>query len=214
MKSTMLDAVIVSREPIFARMLALELARYGYRAEYTATLPSSRDAKLIVADYDMLRQEERLRCEMPIGRRCYIIYADEKLPDSVGARRLIRPFLMTSFIQNVRELLAVDMQDEAIDKTLSFDKKPMLEITAAGYLFCGEPLILSPREADLLLYLYERRGEIVSREELYDHVWGAVRKRSNNCVDVYIGHLRRKIAKITNIRYITSIHGKGYRIEK
>ena len=57
----------------------------------------------------------------------------------------------------------------------------------------GKPLDLTVRELELLTALVERRGRIVSREELYRVVWGESYRKADRSVDVYIGKLRHKL---------------------
>lgn len=71
---------------------------------------------------------------------------------------------------------------------------------------------VSPREFDLLVFLAERAGDIVTRAALLDGVWGQEADRTENNVDVYIGYLRRRIAGIAGAPTIATIRGKGFRL--
>jgi DNA-binding response OmpR family regulator len=76
----------------------------------------------------------------------------------------------------------------------------------------GEPLELTVRELALLTALVERRGRIVSREELYRAVWGDSYRKSDRSVDVYVGKLRQKLAEAMPGRRCIHTHfGFGYR---
>jgi DNA-binding response OmpR family regulator len=78
----------------------------------------------------------------------------------------------------------------------------------------GRPLYLTVRELDLLTALVERRGRIVSREELYRVVWGDEYRKHDRSVDVYVGKLRQKLADaIPGRRFIHTHFGFGYRFE-
>ena len=57
----------------------------------------------------------------------------------------------------------------------------------------GADIHLSPREFDLLEYLMENAGRVVSKGQILDVVWGGVHEGSDNVVELYIGYLRRKI---------------------
>ena len=77
----------------------------------------------------------------------------------------------------------------------------------------GEPLKLSPREYELLKCLIEREGEIVSRDELLNQVWGYDSIPDTRTIDAHIVKLRRKIEdKPDEPRIIVTIHGIGYKI--
>lgn len=76
------------------------------------------------------------------------------------------------------------------------------------------PLNLTARELDLLTALVERRGRIVSREELYRTVWGERYRKSDRSVDVYIGKLRQKLDDaLPGRRFIHTHFGFGYRFQ-
>jgi len=76
----------------------------------------------------------------------------------------------------------------------------------------GKPLSLSPREFEILKYLVKRHGQIVTREELLDNVWGVSRHLFTRTVDNHIAKLRHKIERIPNDpEYLVTIHRIGYK---
>jgi DNA-binding response OmpR family regulator len=76
----------------------------------------------------------------------------------------------------------------------------------------GTPLPLTVRELQLLTALVERRDRIVSRAELYSVVWGEPYRKSDRSVDVYVGKLRQKLARVRPGRSLIHTHfGFGYR---
>jgi DNA-binding response OmpR family regulator len=79
----------------------------------------------------------------------------------------------------------------------------------------GRPLALTARELDLLTALVARAGRIVSREELYDSVWGEPYRKSDRSVDVYVGKLRQKLDDaLPGVRFIHTHFGFGYRLQQ
>jgi DNA-binding response OmpR family regulator len=89
-----------------------------------------------------------------------------------------------------------------------------IEIRPGEYLAtaAGTPLPLTVRELQLLTALVERAGRIVSREELYQVVWGEVYRKSDRSVDVYVGKLRQKLERALPGRELIHTHfGFGYR---
>ena len=66
------------------------------------------------------------------------------------------------------------------------------------------------REFAMAETFFRHAGEILTREQLLDLVWGYDFDRSSNIVDVYVGYLRRKLGK----HRISSLRGMGYRLEK
>jgi DNA-binding response OmpR family regulator len=76
----------------------------------------------------------------------------------------------------------------------------------------GEPLMLSPREFEILKYLIKRRGQIVTREELLDNVWGVSRHLFTRTVDNHIAKLRQKIEpRPADPTFLVTLHRVGYK---
>ena len=78
-----------------------------------------------------------------------------------------------------------------------------------------KPLSLTPTEFSILRILLERKGKVVSSEELFHEIWkDEYYSKSNNTITVHIRHLREKLGDtIDNPKYITTIWGVGYKIE-
>lgn len=82
-------------------------------------------------------------------------------------------------------------------------------------LLNGKPLSLTPTEFSILRILLERRGKVVSSEELFHEIWkDEYYSKSNNTITVHIRHLREKLGDtIDSPNYIKTIWGVGYKIE-
>ncbi len=77
----------------------------------------------------------------------------------------------------------------------------------------GREVRLTPREAALLVYLVRRAGNVCSREELLDRVWGIRFDTGTNMVDVYVHFIRRRLESIGWPYRIATVRGAGYRFE-
>ena len=78
----------------------------------------------------------------------------------------------------------------------------------------GEELALTPLEFSILWYLCERRGNVVSSEELFEAVWGEKYMDSNNTVMSHIARLREKMHELSRKpKFIKTVWGVGYTIE-
>ena len=76
----------------------------------------------------------------------------------------------------------------------------------------GETISLSERECRLLQHLIESNGEVVTRDELLQEVWGYSEAPMTRTVDVHIAWLRQKVEEDpANPRFIVTVHGQGYR---
>jgi two-component system, OmpR family, alkaline phosphatase synthesis response regulator PhoP len=76
----------------------------------------------------------------------------------------------------------------------------------------GKATELGERECRLLRYLVERKGTVLSRDELLQEVWGYKSIPLTRTVDVHVAWLRQKIEDDPkNPQYIVTVHGQGYR---
>jgi DNA-binding response OmpR family regulator len=76
--------------------------------------------------------------------------------------------------------------------------------------FRGRPLVLTPREFDLLAFLARYPGRVLSREELLRKVWGYDYLGETRTVDVHIRRLRVKLGETS--RVIETVTGAGYKL--
>ena len=91
-----------------------------------------------------------------------------------------------------------------------------LQISRATHkcVLFGEELALTPLEFAILWYLCERRGNVVSSEELFEQVWGEKYMDSNNTVMSHIARLREKMHEPSRRpKFIKTVWGVGYTIE-
>lgn len=71
---------------------------------------------------------------------------------------------------------------------------------------------LTTREAALLEFLLRRKGVVVSKREILDHVWDYAFEGDPNIVEVYIGHLRNKLDRPFGRATLETVRGAGYRL--
>jgi len=73
----------------------------------------------------------------------------------------------------------------------------------------GDPVHLTPTEFDLLLFLAERRGQVVTRDQLLGEVWGYPADAGGRTVDSHVRALRRKLGP----DLVRTVHGVGYGVD-
>jgi DNA-binding response OmpR family regulator len=77
----------------------------------------------------------------------------------------------------------------------------------------GHPVHLSTTEYELLVHLMRNQGHVLSRETIRRAVWGYDHDPGTNIVDVYIGYLRRKLAKHASTARIVTVRSVGFRFD-
>ena len=84
----------------------------------------------------------------------------------------------------------------------------VLDAEAREVTVAGEPVELTGKEFDLLAYLLDNIGIVVSRDQLLDRVWGLTYAGGTHTVDVHVAQLRRKLGRPDMIR---TFRGAGYK---
>jgi DNA-binding response OmpR family regulator len=87
----------------------------------------------------------------------------------------------------------------------------VIDFTTRTATRAGRPLALSHRELQILRYLGERAGKLVTRDELLREVWGYREAPLTRAVDIAMRRLRQKVEPDpSEPRYIKTLHGDGY----
>jgi DNA-binding response OmpR family regulator len=120
---------------------------------------------------------------------------------------LVKPFAFEELMARIRALLRRSYRQ----KNPSIKIKDLqLDLTSQRVWRCQEEIQLTPREYVLLEYLAMRAGQMVSRSDIWEHVYEFSSSASSNVVDVYIGYLRRKIERPNKPALIHTVRGRGY----
>ena len=89
----------------------------------------------------------------------------------------------------------------------------VIDVAAREARLGGEPIDLSPKEFDVLRFLAERVGEVVSKRELLAEVWRQPYGGSEKTVDVHISWLRKKLGEsAAESRYLQTVFGVGVKL--
>jgi DNA-binding response OmpR family regulator len=123
---------------------------------------------------------------------------------------LVKPFAFDELLARVRAL--VRRRYGTPDRTV---RVADLEVDTVGRVVrrAGKAITLSAREYALLEYLALRRGQVVTRSEIWDHVYDFASDPASNVVDVYIGYLRKKIDHDHPAKLIHTRRGQGYLLD-
>lgn len=78
----------------------------------------------------------------------------------------------------------------------------------------GEIINLTPREFELLQYLMQNSGKVISRDMILNKIWAYSFEVESRVVDVYMGYLRKKIDRDHKDKLIKSVRGFGYTIKE
>ena len=119
---------------------------------------------------------------------------------------LTKPFSFVVLLARVRALIRRGRTTRPVVLTVG---DLTLDPASRRVTRSGATIPLTVREFALLEYLLRRPGEMVSKTELYEHVWeGNDEAKDFNVVEVYVGYLRRKLGR----EVVHTVRGAGYRV--
>lgn len=120
---------------------------------------------------------------------------------------LAKPFSMEELLARVRALIRRAKGHATAEIACG---GVVLDTRTGRVTVDGEPIELTAFEYRVLSYLMHRKGQVVSRTELIEHVYAQDFDRDSNTIEVFVGRLRRKLG--TDI--IKTVRGLGYRADE
>jgi len=121
---------------------------------------------------------------------------------------LVKPFVVDELLARCRALLR---RNAAASSTTVLRVGDLTLNTLSREVHRGErEIMLTKTEFDLLHILLEQRDIVLSREYLYEHIWGYNFETNSKSLDVYIGYLRRKLDDSGDERLLHTVRGVGY----
>ncbi len=181
-------------------------------------------ARALTGDYDVLVLDlqlphvdglEILRRVRAAGKPCQVLVltARDAVEDRVAGLDLgaddylVKPFAMEELLARARALVR-----RAYGRSSPVVRVGHLEVDTAAHAVSvdGAPVELTAREYALLEYLVLRAGEVVSRTEIWEHLYDERSDATSNVVDVYVGYLRKKLEREGRPPLIRTRRGEGY----
>ena len=215
--------LIIEDEEALARFVELELTHEGYHVEKAFDgregLQKALDKNyaLILLDIMLpslngLEVLRRLRREKKTP--VILLTARDAVMDKVtgldmGADDYItKPFAIEELLARIR--VSLRKSDTAPQSDLKHLGEITLDPLRHTVTVRGNDVMLTSREFQLLEYMMENEGIVLSRETLLSNVWGYDYMGETNVVDVYIRYLRQKIDEAYQHKTLHTIRGVGY----
>ncbi|MBD2099308.1 response regulator transcription factor [Leptolyngbya sp. FACHB-261] len=217
--------LIAEDEPRIATFLAKALKAQGFTTTIAkdgpeaAQLANSEDFDLLILDLGLPGQDGLTVLEELRGRGdrlpVIILTARDGVDDTVtglegGANDYVtKPFIFEELLARVRARLRDSRLPQATGP-LNLSVSDILLDFRTREVWVGERQVeLSAREFTLAEFFLRHPGQVLSREQLLNRVWGYDYDPGSNVVEVYVGYLRKKLGEDR----IKTIRGVGYRFQ-
>ena len=122
---------------------------------------------------------------------------------------LVKPFAWEELSARVRALIR---RTHGKDSSVLTVGDLVIDTAAKSVTRAGKSIELTAREFLLLEYLAMRHGQVVSRTDIWEHLYDDEDQTTSNVVDVYIGYLRNKVDKPFATPLIHTRRGQGYQL--
>jgi DNA-binding response OmpR family regulator len=214
--------MVVEDEPNIGALIRTYLERAGYTALWVRTGEEAlaelrrHPIALVVLDiglpgidgFDVCR---RIGGQVPV----IMLTARDEVPDRVAGLEVgaddyvVKPFSPRELTARVKAVLR---RAGAADRADTADVIALGPVTLARgareVRVDGEEVELTQREFDLLEYLLRHAGQVVSRDQLLESVWGFISPGETRTVEVHVAQLRKKLGQADLIR---TVRGLGYK---
>jgi DNA-binding response OmpR family regulator len=213
--------LLVEDEEDIASLVRAYLEREGFRVVWAQRgvagllALEQNDVRLAILDLQLpdadgldLCRAIRERSRLPI----VIVTARDEEVDRITGLELgaddyvTKPFSPRELVARVRAVLR-RAEPEPDGDTIAFGDL-VIDLGGRAVSVAGAPVELTGKELDLLVYLVEHAGLVVSRERLLDRVWGLEFPGGTRTVDVHVAQLRRKLGRPGLVR---TVRGSGYK---
>lgn len=222
----MIQILVIEDEKRVADLLKIGLEENGYQVmiaydgEMGWRLYLSNNFQLVISDiilpklngFELCQRIRQIDEQTPILMLTALGTADDKLEgfDTGADDYMVKPFDFRELVARVRVLqkrrtvakTEVVKEISYADLTIHLERR---EVTRKG-----EPIKLSPKEYNLLVYLVENAEKVVSRVEIAEKVWNTHFDTGTNFIDVYINYLRKKMDKNFEVKLIHTKPGVGF----
>lgn len=129
-----------------------------------------------------------------------------------GDDYITKPFSLNELSARVNAHLRRE-QRSTTKNTVLIENELVINITESRVEFQGKEIIFSHKEFELLSYLAINKGQVRSKEHIYEAVWGYDAPGDSSVVKEHIRKIRKKLIDNTGREYIETLWGMGYRFK-
>ena len=143
-----------------------------------------------------------------------ILTAKDSINDKVKGFRIgaddyiVKPFNREELLVRVEALIRRSTGNYT-ENVIEF-KGLVLDLNSRKIKANGEEIVLQGKQFDVLEYLINSKNTIITKEQIFDKIWGFNSETTTNVIEVYASGLRKELKKIGYDKYLKTIRGVGY----
>lgn len=164
----------------------------------------------IMNGYEVLQELRKNKIFTPV----LILTAKDAVGDKVKGLNLgaddylVKPFNREELLARIDAIIRRTTGNYTAN-TIEF-KGMILDLNNRKINVDGEELILQGKQFDMLEYLINSKNTIITKEQIFDKIWGFDSETTTNVIEVYASGLRKELKKIGYDKYLKTIRGVGY----
>jgi len=125
---------------------------------------------------------------------------------------LVKPFHREELLLRLEAILRRSVG--GFNQHMLLFKELKLNLKSREVQIGEEPALLNGKQIDLLEYLINNKNIILTKEQIFDRVWGMDSSTANTVIEVYVSNLRKKLKPFGYDKYIKTIRGMGYMLSE
>jgi two-component system, OmpR family, response regulator NblR len=214
--------LLIENDTTLAEKIHVDLFKAGYQVFSSQNVQNSwsqirqQSPQLVVVDrelpkdaaLDFVQQLRQQNYVMPI----LLLMAQDGIADRVACLEsgaddyLVKPYHTHGFLQ----LLSFYLQVQPLSNQKIQFSDLVLDLDTRQALRGNRSISLTSKEFELLRYFMGHPGEVLTREQILENVWGYDFLGASNVIEVYIRYLRLKLHADSEKRLILTVRGTGY----
>ena len=231
----MKKVLVVDDEPSIVTLLTFNLEKEGYKVTSAADGQEGLDLALehsydfIILDVmlpsiDGIAITQKLRQEKNDTPILILTAKDDQVDRIIGLEigaddYLTKPFSPREVLARMKAIFRriesrKTQSDEAEPEYLSIGQIKA-DLTNYQVTIEDQPIELTPKEFELLVYFMKRKDRVIDRDTLLDRIWNFDFSGQSRIVDVHVSHLREKIERDPkHPKYLLTVRGFGYKFQE
>lgn len=121
---------------------------------------------------------------------------------------LVKPFNREELLVRLEAIIRRSTGNYG-SNTINF-KDLVLDLNSRKVILKGQEIMLQGKQFDMLEYLINSKNTIITKDQIFDKIWGFNSETSTNVIEVYASGLRKELKKIDYDKYLKTIRGVGY----